>query len=389
MYNSLNFYYPSFSLMDSTTEGVFPLNVPWQLTNSNDWLKAEHFQHQQCTAIITRDYETNYCYEMQAFVVPQRSTSLVDPLYLEFTSILLMSSKLAYSQLTGSQTRSIFPGLVQTFSGSKGFQPFEWQSFLRIYSELCTPHYHSVQQLLVRYVAWVNFSKQYLSFYVRTATLEEDGRLSDTFSNHLISEWLGGRWLGPKSQELKAPFNGPTQVEVQNHLKHVKERISRIKAVSQATLISDLNLFINHWVSTWGLTVGWSTLSYCEDRLRRLLQRWAKRRHPNKGWGWVCNKYWRVSPNATKCVFWLGLFSNVESFANQSNGAQLSLSLSFKSQLVKLFKARLSECVSVETSSFNHWQFFCAESRENLVPYTVMSLRKWRKSRSFDYFLVY
>lgn len=385
MYNSLTFYYPNFNLKDGITDPCLNLNVPLQLENSNEWLKTEHLQHQQWASNVMRGYETSYCYEVQTFVVPKVLTVMSDPFYFEFTPALGMSSKLLYSQLTGSNTQSIFPGFMQDLSNSKGFQWLDWQKFTALDADSFTCDRQPLQQLVPKFVAWVNFYKLYLSFYVRKVILEEDGRVSETFSNRLVCQWLGGRRFESQSQGLNTPFIGPTQTEVHNHLKQLKEHINRMKAVSQATLIYDLNSVINHWVSAWGLNIRWSTLSYCEDRLRRLLQRWAKRRHPNKGWGWVSHKYWRVGPSATKCVFWLCLLKNIYA----SSKKQTIMSSSFKAQLVKLFQMRLYDSVSVETSSFNHWQFCCVESKENLLPHTVMPLKKWRKSRSFDYFLLY
>lgn len=385
MYNSLTFYYSNYNLKDGITDRCLNLNVPWQLEKSNEWLKTEHLQHQQWTSHVMRDYETSYRYEVHTFVTSKVLTFMPDPFYFEFTPALEMSSKLLYSQLTGYHTQSIFPGFIQDLSNSRGFQLLDWQKFTTLDADSFTRDPQPLQQLLPKFVAWFTFYKLYLSFYVRKVSLEEDGRVSEVFSNRLICHWLGSRRFESQSQGLNTPFIGPTQSEVHNHLKQLKEHINRMKAVSQATLIYDLNSVITRWVLVWGFNIRWSTLSYCEDRLRRLLQRWAKRRHPNKGWGWVCHKYWRLGPIATKCVFWLCLLNNVYDSSKKQNIMPSSL----KVQLVKLFQMRLYDSVSVETSSFNHWQFFCVESKENLLPYTVMPLKKWRKSRSSDYFLLY
>lgn len=386
MYNSLTFYYSHSRLNEDTTTQSFPfpLNVSGQRQVSNEWLKKEHFQHHQWTSTLMRDYETSYCYDVHAFVDPNRPTISVDPFYVDFTPILVMSSKLLYSQVTSWHTHTMFPGLTPDVSEAPSFQPFEWQKCTKLYSGSFAQEPQVLQQLLPRFVAWFKFSKLYFSFYVRTSTLEEDGRISETFSNRLVCHWFRSRCFAAQSQRLHAPFMGPTQVEVQTHLKRVKEYTTRMKTVSQGVLICELNSFIHHWVSAWELNIRWPNLTYCEDRLRRFLQRWAKRRHPNKGWGWVCHKYWRVGVTATKYIFWLGLFSNVWDSAQTRTVMRSAL----KEQLVKLVKLRLIECVS-EVSSFTNWQFFCMDSREGLFSYTVMPLKKWRKSRSFDYFLLY
>lgn len=384
MYHSLTFYYASSSLQDGTTDQPLPLNVPGQLQPSHEWLKIEHSQHQQWISQLMYDYETSYCYDVQGFVDLQRLTSAFDPFYVDFTPMLLMSSKLFYSQLTGFNARTSLPGLSLDCGESARFPPLEWQKMTTMYSGSFTQEYAGLPQLLARFVAWFKFSKLYCSFYVRKVNLEEDGRVSETFSNRLLCYWLRNRSFAAQIQGVYTPYMEPTHNEVHNHLKRLKEHINRMKTVSQSDLIVELNCFIHHWVSAWNLNIRWSTLMYCEDRLRRLLQRWAKRRHPNKGWGWICHKYWRVGPTASKCIFWLWLLSNMRPPSKMRTVMRSNL----KAQLVNLVQMRLCDCVS-EVSSFTNWQFFCMESRQGLLPYTVMCVKKWRKSRSFDSFLLY
>lgn len=384
MYNSLTFYYSNSSLQDGTIDQSLPLNVPGQLQTSHDWLKIEHFQHQQWISQLMHDYEQSYCYDVQAFVDLKQLTNAFDPFYVEFTPMLLMSSKLFYSQLTVFNARTILPGLSLDFGESPRFQPLEWQKVTTMTSGSVIPDYAVLPQLLSRFVAWFKFAKLYFSFYVRKVNLEEDGRVSETFSNRLVCHWLRDRSFVAQIQGVHTPYMEPTHNEVHNHLKRLKEHINRMKAVSQSALIGELNSFIHQWVSSWNLHIRWSTLMYCEDRLRRLLQRWAKRRHPNKGWGWVCQKYWRVGSTASKCIFWLFLLSDVR----QSSKMRPVMCSNLKAQLGNLIQRCLGDCVS-EVSSFTNWQFFCMESREGLLPYTVIPLKKWRKSRSFDSFLLY
>jgi hypothetical protein len=379
MYNSLTFYYSNFPLKDTTTNQPLPLNVVGQLQTIHEWLKIEHSQHQQWTSSLMQDYETSHCYDMQTFVGHKQPTS-VDPFLVRFTPILWMSSKLVYSQLTMCHTRAMFPALSLNVSGSLSTQPIDWPKFTTLYSESFAQDREVLQQLLSRFIAWFTFSKLYFSFYVRKVNLEEDGRLSDTFSNRLVCHWLRGRCFASYIQGSYSPYMAPTHTEVHNHLKNVKDRLNRMKTVPQSALIFELNSCIHTWISAWDLSIRWSTLTYCEDRLRRLLQRWAKRRHPNKGWGWVCHKYWRVGPTASKCIFWLWLLSTVYA----SSKPRLTL----KAQLVNLVQTRLADTVS-EVSSFTNCQFFCMESRAGLLPYTVRSFKKWRKSRSLEHFLLY
>lgn len=374
MYNSLTFYYSN--LKDNPTDPALSFNVPGQLQPTQEWLKIEHSQHQQWTSALMQDYEMSYCYETQAFLDPHRPTSLVDPFLVEFTPCPLMSSKLFYTQFMGCHTRSLVPGLRLRFSESLGFQPLEWQKF----TTLCPKLIDQDSEVLSRFAAWFKFVKLYFSFYVRKCKLEEDGRMSDTFSNRLLCHWLKTRRFASQIQGLHTPYMTPTHTEVHTHLKRLKEHLNRMKTVSQSSLIFELNSFIHDWLAVWDVNIRWATLTYCEDRLRRLLHRWAKRRHPNKGWGWVCHKYWRVGPTASRCIFWLWVLSQVCDSAN--------LRSTLQAQLVHLVQMRLADCVS-EASSFTNWHFFCMDSKEGLLPYTVMSFKQWRKSRSFEHFLLY
>ena len=305
MYKSLAFYYPS-TLIPSLDTTTSP-NVHLQLQQLTNWLTDEHLQHHQWSGIITREYENSTLYEAKTVVQQQIPTSSIESFFVNFTSVNVISSKLFHSQFTLCQARSMFPALGKVFLRLQGFHLVEWSELNVVHS---WPFEASLKPLLERFVAWCQYSKVYLSFYVRKVCLQENGQLSETFSNRVMYQWLKGQPIASQTKWFSQPFVCPTQTDVRCHLNLVKECLKRLKAVSQSRLIEELNPMFEHWVSTWDLSVGWQTLSYCDDRLRRLLQRWAKRRHPNKGWSWVCHKYWRVGATATKCVFWLRLLTH-------------------------------------------------------------------------------
>lgn len=380
MYTSLPFYYPS-TLNPSLDTPTSP-NVHLQLQQLTNWLTHEHLQHHQWVGIITCEYENSTLYEVKTVVQQQIPTSSIEPFYVNFTPVNVLSSKLFHSQLTLSQTRSMFPALEKDFLRSEGFHPVEWSSLNVVRSWSFEAN---LKPLLARFLAWFQYSKIYLSFYVRKVCLQENGQLSETFSNRLMYQWLKGQPIAFQTKRFSQPFVCPTQADVHCHLNLVKERLKRLKAVSQSRLIDELNPMFEHWVSAWELSVGWRTLSYCDDRLRRLLQRWAKRRHSNKGWSWVCHKYWRVGATATKCVFWLHLLTNSSSL--QKFGTAWLPDV--PSQLVNLLQAKLKECIDLESSSLSQWQFVCLDSNAILLTYTAFTLKKWRKNRSFYDFLLY
>jgi len=382
MYKSLTFYYSNSCLDEGLMDQTLNLNVPGQLEISGQWLEREHLQHQQWVATLTFDYETSYQYETQAFVSSKSSPSLVDIVDLDYTMGPLTFSKLFYSQLSYSN-RSLFPGLLNRFSGLLTFQPFDHTRLSLSPSNSEGSGHLPLNQLLPKFVAWFKFSKLYLSFHLRKVNLEEDGRISETFSNRLLCHWLATQPLTAISELVYAPFMEPTKVGLYKHLTKMKESIQRMKAMSQFALICKLNSLISDWTSLWSLYIRYSSLRYCEAGLKRLLQRWSKRRHPNKGWGWVCHKYWRGSPSAKKYVFWLRILSNLCTYSNNARH------FFPKRNLVNLCQMTLDDCIRLETTPFIDWQFFCSDSKETLIPYTLIPLKKWRKSRSFDYFLLY
>lgn len=380
MYTSLAFYYPS---TFNPTLDTPPLpNVQLQLQQLTNWLTDEHLQHQQWAGIITREFEKSNVYEVKTILEEPIPSGSIEHFCVNFTPVTVMSSKLFHSQLTLYQTRSMFPLLGEVFLTSEGFQPLEWLDFnaARVF-----PLEQHLKSLLARFIAWFQYSKVYLSFYARKIYLEEDAQPSDTFSNRLMYRWLKGQHNASQAKWLSHPFVCPTQADVRYHLNLVKECLKRLKAVSQSRLIEELNPLLQRWVSSWDLNVRWRTLSYCDDRLRRLLQKWAKRRHPNKGWAWVCHKYWRVGSTATKCIFWLRLLINVGGLQRSEDGAVAKV----HSQLVKIVQSKLKESMDLDSSSLSQWQFVCLDSDVSLMTHTAFTLKKWRKNRSFHHFLLY
>lgn len=380
MYTSLVFYYPS------TFNPIWDLptapNVHLQRQQLTNWLTDEHLQHHQWADIITRDYENSTLYEVKTVVEHQISRSSTEYFCVNFTPVNVMSSKLAYSHLTLSQTRSVFPALGKVLLASEEFQSVQQHKLNAVHLwsfEGC------LKSLLARFLAWVHYSKVCLSFYVRKVCLEEVEKLSDAFSNRLMYQWLKGYPITFQTKWLSQPFICPTQMDVYCHVNFVKERLKGLKAVSQSRLIDELNPMFQHWVFSWALSVPSRTLSYCDDRLRRFLQRWATRRHPNKGWTWVCQKYWRVGSNAMKRFFWVRVLTHSTNWQRFDNACVQEA----YSPLVTFLQAKIKGCMLVESSSLSQWQFVCLESDATLITHTAFTLTKWRKNRSFNYFLLY
>jgi hypothetical protein len=357
-----------------------------QLQKVTNWLSAEHLQHQQWVSMVIQQDEQSSVYACQSFCDPHM-TEISPEYFIQFTPPTGRSSKLVHSPVSFCNTYSVFPGLKlpTSFVDSVGVQPFERQQGR--HTRLLTTSLVNVnlRLFLMKFRAWFQFATLYLSAYVQKICLQEEARLSDSFSSCLICKWLQERHITAQFKYPSPPFVGPTQAEVHNHLNRIKEQMKRLKAVSQSYLITQLNSHIRQWVSLWDVSARWQTLRYCDDRLRRFLQRWAKRRHPNKGWGWVCHKYWRMGTRSTQFLFWFGLLAQAWSPSRLNSVFRVNL----KSHVMTLLATKVRDCMDLEPSILYPWQFFCIESNEVLVTYSTFTLKKWRKSRAFDYFLLY
>ncbi|MHC1762225.1 MAG: reverse transcriptase domain-containing protein [Negativicutes bacterium] len=69
------------------------------------------------------------------------------------------------------------------------------------------------------------------------------------------------------------------------------------KATAQSDLIRRLNQTIRGWANYHRHVVASQAFSYINNTLYRLLQQWAKHRHPNKNTWWRLNRYWHTKNN--------------------------------------------------------------------------------------------
>ena len=84
-----------------------------------------------------------------------------------------------------------------------------------------------------------------------------------------------------------------------NSIKSLIEKCSTIvlkegKANAQEDIIRRLNQVIRGWTNYHRHTVASKALSYINNTLYLLLQKWAKHRHPNKNKWWRLNRYWKT-----------------------------------------------------------------------------------------------
>lgn len=105
-------------------------------------------------------------------------------------------------------------------------------------------------------------------------------------------EWtVRQRPVGGRRAPGVATIIRPGRERIQRHMAEVKRVISGHLAASQETLIRRLNPIIGAWVTSCAPSA--RDLAACDHQLEWLLWRWARRRHPNKGQGWIRERYWR------------------------------------------------------------------------------------------------
>ena len=71
------------------------------------------------------------------------------------------------------------------------------------------------------------------------------------------------------------------------------KRVDRYTAAPQAALIGDLQPRIRGWTRYYACVCSKRAFGSADNWLFGKLCRWARRRHPGKGWHWVARKYWR------------------------------------------------------------------------------------------------
>ncbi len=84
----------------------------------------------------------------------------------------------------------------------------------------------------------------------------------------------------------------PSKESVKSHYRQIAEVIDRHKAAPQVVLIRKLNPMIRNWVSYYSTLVSKKAFRDLDHLVFQKLQRWARRRHPNKNNRWVSQKYW-------------------------------------------------------------------------------------------------
>lgn len=85
----------------------------------------------------------------------------------------------------------------------------------------------------------------------------------------------------------------PSKAKVKAHYKRLAEVIDNHNATTQDALITKLNPIIKGWTNYYRTVCSKDTFSSLDHLLFQKLERWCKRRHPNKTATWSMSKYFR------------------------------------------------------------------------------------------------
>ena len=84
----------------------------------------------------------------------------------------------------------------------------------------------------------------------------------------------------------------PSKQKQKVHYEQIASIIEAHKAAPQAALINRLNPIIRGWANYYATVVSKRIFSDIHNLMYQKLNSWAKRRHPQKSWGWVSKRYW-------------------------------------------------------------------------------------------------
>jgi RNA-directed DNA polymerase len=89
----------------------------------------------------------------------------------------------------------------------------------------------------------------------------------------------------------------PGKDSVKGIFTNISECVTNHKAVSQEELIRMITPKITGWANFFRHSAAKQTFSLLDNKVYKLLWRWAKRRHPRKGAHWIKAKYFKTKGN--------------------------------------------------------------------------------------------
>jgi RNA-directed DNA polymerase len=132
-----------------------------------------------------------------------------------------------------------------------------------------------------------------------THTLDDQGEgCGFNFLGFHVRQYPKGKYRSGKTKGGEAlgfkTIIKPGKEKVLLHQRKVAEIVRRMSSSSQKELIKVLNPIIRGWSNYYRTVTGKVVFQKLDHVLFRVLWRWARRRHPNKGAHWIRRRYWRT-----------------------------------------------------------------------------------------------
>jgi RNA-directed DNA polymerase len=87
----------------------------------------------------------------------------------------------------------------------------------------------------------------------------------------------------------------PSKEAQQQHLQKTGQWLRQLRGVSQDIVIQALAPIIKGWSNYYAHVVSSEVFNTMDNRLHHQLRKWAKWRHPSKGYRWRMNRYWQTT----------------------------------------------------------------------------------------------
>ncbi|MDO9580636.1 MAG: group II intron maturase-specific domain-containing protein, partial [Bacteroidales bacterium] len=140
----------------------------------------------------------------------------------------------------------------------------------------------------------------------------------------------------------------PSKESIKGIHAKIRECITSNKTVTQERLIAMITPKIRGWANFYRHVVSKRTCSLLDEKLFRLLWRWAKRRHPNKSSQWIKKHYFISKGNQN----WV--------FATTGNRKQVELTRFDATKIV-----RHRKIISISNPYNRMWDNYFAERERN------------------------
>ncbi len=197
-------------------------------------------------------------------------------------------------------------------------------------------------------------TREVLEEYVRprlTEFLRERGLTLSEAKTRIVHVDEGFNFLGFQVRRFKRKLlTKPQKEKVLKYLQGIKAYLNGHKQYPAAAVIWHLNPLIRGWANYYQHCAAKATYSYVGHRQWQMLWSWARRRHPNKGLGWIKRRYFRADG------YWTFYSKDVELVRITATPIRRFVKVSgrnspFDPQLRAYWQARTTRAVSAQTPS--------------------------------------